>query len=95
VKMLTREAALALGKYGITVNALNIGAIRVETKSGNYAWKRPSESWASEKYPKGGFLSGRVGEPRDAGYLAAFLCAEESQYITGSALRSDGGAMMI
>lgn len=95
IKMLTREAALALGQYGITANALNLGAVRVSSKSGNYPWKRPIKSWQSDKRPKGGYLCGRMGLPEDVGYLVAFLCADESQYITGSSLRADGGAQMV
>jgi glucose 1-dehydrogenase len=45
--------------------------------------------------PYGGFLSGRVGNPADLGYLAAFVAAEESQFINGATLRTDGGAVLI
>lgn len=95
VKMLTREAALALGKYNITVNALNLGAVKIRGKSMGFPWKASAKKWSSAKRPVSGFLSGRVGMPEDAGYLVCFLAAEESQFITGSSLRADGGAMML
>lgn len=95
IKMLTREAALALGKYGITVNTLTIGAIKVKSKSGNPSWKRPVRPASMRNRPAKGFLSGRVGNPEDVAYLVSFLASEESQYMTGSAIRSDGGALMI
>ena len=95
IKMLTREAALALGQYGITVNALNLGAVKVGPKSGSFGWKKVTRSWASDKQPQSGFLSGRLGLPSDAGNLAIFLCLPQAQYITGSSLRMDGGTMML
>lgn len=35
---------------------------------------------------------GRVGDPRDAGLLAAFLCSDGAFYITGQIIGLDGGA---
>jgi 3-oxoacyl-[acyl-carrier protein] reductase len=44
----------------------------------------------------GGYLaslpSGRGGDPRDFGRVAAFLCSEPANYLTGVALSVDGGA---
>lgn len=96
VKMLTREAALALGPYGITVNTLSPGAVRVAPS----AVKKPIVRDFGEtpldfyNYPPGNFLSGRVGQPYDMGFLAAFMADERSVFMTGSDIRSDGGAMM-
>lgn len=96
IKMLTREAALALGRYGITVNTLSPGAVKIaprETKAGiNKTAGRMDLEF--NNYPPSGFLSGRVGSPPDMGYIIVFLADERSQFITGSVLRADGGAMM-
>ena len=35
--------------------------------------------------------AGRGGEPRDFGQIAAFLCSEPANYVTGVALSVDGG----
>ena len=97
VKMLTREAALALGRYGITVNTLSPGAVqtppREYPKAGavNSVCRRDLDF---KNFPPGGFLSGRVGFPYDMGCCIVFLADEQSQFITGSTIRADGGAMM-
>jgi glucose 1-dehydrogenase len=94
IQMMTREAAIAYAPYGVTVNTIAPGAIQVPTRSGNYPFKT-GKPVPHRKMPYGGFLSGRVGNPADLGYLAAFLAAEESQFINGATLRSDGGAVLI
>jgi len=94
IKMLTREAAVELAKYDINVNQLDLGAIRVPTRSGNYSFKvfKPLEF---KNRPEGGFLSGRYGYPFDVGYIVSFLLDERSQFINGAAIRADGGAMCV
>ena len=94
VKMLTREAALELSKYDITVNQLDLGAIMVPSRSGNFISK-PSKPLEFKNRPKGGFLSGRYGYPFDVGYIVSFLLDERSQFINGSSIRADGGAMNV
>lgn len=37
---------------------------------------------------------GRLGEPREIGYLAAFLASDEAAYITGTEIRIDGGSTL-
>jgi glucose 1-dehydrogenase len=96
VKMLTREAALALGPYGITVNTLSPGAVRVPPSAVKKPMTRPpvGETLDFYNYPPGNFLSGRVGQPYDMGFLVAFMADERSVFMTGSDIRSDGGVMM-
>ena len=36
---------------------------------------------------------GRLGEPADIGYGAAWLCSDESAFVTGLALPLDGGLL--
>jgi len=36
--------------------------------------------------------AGKIGDPDDFGRIAAFLCSESAQFVTGSALTVDGGA---
>jgi glucose 1-dehydrogenase len=96
IKMLTREAALALGKYGITVNTLSPGSIQITLPENRRMITKITGRHDPEfnNFPPGGFLSGRVGFPRDMGYYIVFLADEQSQFITGSTIRADGGAMM-
>ncbi|GHT55814.1 beta-ketoacyl-ACP reductase [Spirochaetia bacterium] len=96
LKMLTREAALALGRYGITVNTLSPGAVMVPPSAAKQPMHRPPDPDALGyyNYPPGGFLSGRIGQPFDIGYIAVFLADERSAFMTGSDIRSDGGVQM-
>jgi len=95
IKMLTREAALALGKYGITVNTLSPGAVHIVLpKNRRPVTKSVCRKLEFGNFPPGGFLSGRIGFPADMGYYVVFLADEKSQFITGSTIRADGGAMM-
>jgi glucose 1-dehydrogenase len=100
IKMLTREAALALGRYGITVNTLSPGAIMVKPAASKPKGSiNLANNWFTEvefkNLPPGWFLSGRIGQPHDMGHCIVFLAGEESQFITGSTIRADGGAMMM
>jgi glucose 1-dehydrogenase len=96
IKMLTREAALALGRYGITVNTLSPGSVKVALSAAKPAFilQKQKEEPEFYNYPESGYLSGRIGMPVDIGYIAAFLADERSSFITGSDLRADGGAQM-
>jgi len=96
IKMITREAALALGRYGITVNTLSPGSTQIAPReSRNKIIKHACrQDLDFMNFPPGAFLSGRVGFPRDMGYYIVFLADEQSQFITGSTIRADGGAMM-
>jgi glucose 1-dehydrogenase len=96
IKMLTREAALALGRYGITVNTLSPGSTQITlSENRRTITKRAArEDLEFNNFPPSGFLSGRIGFPFDMGYYIVFLADEQSQYITGSTIRADGGAMM-
>jgi len=38
--------------------------------------------------------SGEIGDPRDFGHVAAFLCSEHARFITGAAIPVDGGQAM-
>ncbi len=94
IKMLTREAAVELSKYDINVNQLDLGAIKVPTRSGNFVPKI-FKTLPFENRPEGGFLSGRYGNPADVGFIVSFLLDERSQFINGTAIRADGGAMIV
>ncbi|MDR3248854.1 MAG: SDR family oxidoreductase [Treponema sp.] len=96
VKMLTREAALALGGYGITVNTLSPGSTTVAPRENKAVLTISAtvQNLSFNNLPPSGFLSGRVGTPADMGYYVVFLADERSQFITGASIRADGGVMM-
>jgi NAD(P)-dependent dehydrogenase (short-subunit alcohol dehydrogenase family) len=37
---------------------------------------------------------GRLGMPEDVGWATAYLCSPAAGFVTGSALRVDGGAVI-
>jgi len=92
IKMLTRESAIEFVKYGITVNTLELGAIEIGIKSGN---PLPLRVIRNKDNPNRKHIMGRMGTPKDVGQLAKFIASEESEYMTGSSIRLDGGRMLV
>lgn len=80
VSTFTKSVALELARLKITVNAVDPGP----TDSG----------WMSNELKEAllpHFPTGRIGEPRDAAKLIAFLASDEAEWITGQIIHSDGG----
>jgi 3-oxoacyl-[acyl-carrier protein] reductase len=69
-----------VGKYGITVNAVDPGP----TDTG---WM--SQEQQQEMLPR--YSLGRLGKPEDAARLVTFLAGPEADWITGQTIRSRGG----
>ncbi|MGA3599820.1 SDR family oxidoreductase [Lysinibacillus agricola] len=80
VSTFTKSVALELAPLNITVNAVDPGP----TNSG---WM--SSELKKVLLPK--FPMGRFGEPSDAAKLIVFLASNESEWITGQIIHSDGG----
>ncbi|ETT57620.1 hypothetical protein BSK66_14450 [Paenibacillus odorifer] len=76
----TRTFAAEVGPKGITVNAINPGP----TDTG---WMTPDLRQQLSKQ----FVTGRVGLPKDAARLVAFLATDDGEWITGQVLHSTGG----
>ncbi len=97
IKMLTRECAIEFAKYGITVNTIEPGAVQIGTKSGKPRPIVPADKVVDEHRRRGGrkFPLGRSGIPSDIGYLVAYLASEESEFISGAAIRADGVSMLM
>lgn len=85
VKMLMATMSTVLGKHGITVNAIAPGVIY--TEMGAFHWDVPEHRAAfAEENP-----IPRLGMPSDIANAAVFLALDESEYITGTTIRVDGG----
>jgi glucose 1-dehydrogenase len=92
IKMLTRECAIEFGRYGITVNAIEPGGVLVEKMMGS-GWKRRTADKKFDRHRV--FPVGRMGLPSDIGHFTAYLASDESEHISGSCIRIDGGSMLI
>jgi len=98
IRMLGRESAIELAKYNITVNTIEPGAIRVNRQSSREVkpFLTPEEMEKASRNPvpiKKKFPLGRVGLPSDVASLACYIASDESEFMTGSAIRLDGGSM--
>ncbi len=80
IDALTRAIAPTLASRDITVNAVNPGP--TDTGWLNAAVKETLR----QRFP-----AGRVGLPKDAAQLVAFLASEAANWITGRILHSEGG----
>ena len=82
---LTRTLALELGKYAITANYIEPGAIVTGLTRENFANPEIAAVWAKKAALR------RLGQPIDIARAALFLASEESAFVTGHGLTVDGG----
>ncbi|UOF90039.1 SDR family oxidoreductase [Fodinisporobacter ferrooxydans] len=82
VDALTLTLSAEVAHKGITVNAVNPGP----TDTG---WM--TDEIQQKLLPR--FPMGRVGQPRDAARLIAFLASDDAEWITGQVIHSEGGFM--
>lgn len=85
---LSRVMALALGEHGINVNVVAPGVINTEMGLS----RRTADEWAAylELYRQQTALR-RVGEAQDIANAVLFLASDESSFMTGQVIVSDGG----
>ena len=85
--------ALDVCDYGIRINNVAPGAIRVRTDEQLIAEGRdPHNTFWDRLGPR--IPLGRVGTPEDIGQAVAFLVSDRASYITGCTLRVDGGLIL-
>jgi 3-oxoacyl-[acyl-carrier protein] reductase len=98
VRQVTRTFAIELGRYGVRVNAvapgwmltgLTRGAEGIPADpDGDPEWQQRMRA-REASYPLG-----RIGTPMDVAYAALYLASPASSFMTGQALRLNGGASM-
>lgn len=90
----TKNAALELSQYNISVNALAPGGI---TTAGTEAASQGASKEQLEEASKA-FMAKipmhRMGEPDDIGKVVLFMASDMSSYMTGSQVVVDGGALL-
>jgi 3-oxoacyl-[acyl-carrier protein] reductase len=88
VNNLSRVMALALGEHGINVNVVAPGVINTEM---GLARRTPAELAAYHELYKQQTALHRVGEAQDIANVVLFLASDDSSFITGQVIVSDGG----
>jgi 3-oxoacyl-[acyl-carrier protein] reductase len=97
---LTRNIAVEVAPYGITVNSVCPGLVRTtrallaekqrETRPKEYEYYKNME-----KSVVGSIPLGRMGEPEDIAKLAVFLASDAANWITGQCFIINGGQVML
>jgi 3-oxoacyl-[acyl-carrier protein] reductase len=92
VRQMTRNAALELGPSGVRVNTIAPGWMLTPlTRMTNGTAAELEERLASRTAMS---VVGRVGTPADVAYAALYLASDASSWVTGQALRLNGGSAM-
>ena len=82
-----RTLARAVAGDGVTMNSLLTGQIATERLFALRGGREAAAELTAKTVP-----AGRAGEPDEMAAAAAFLCSTRAAYITGEAIRVDGGA---
>jgi 3-oxoacyl-[acyl-carrier protein] reductase len=85
VLMLTKAMAVDLAEYGILVNCIAPGSVRVERNSSYYD-QEPLRTALAKGIPLG-----HTGRPADIASAAVFLASDDASFITGASITVDGG----
>jgi 2-hydroxycyclohexanecarboxyl-CoA dehydrogenase len=89
MKVIAREN----GRYGITANAIAPGPIETPLLMAAAGLGEMGERIIENM--KAGTQLRRLGQPDEVAAAVAFLCAEESSYVTGETLGVSGGLGMV
>jgi 3-oxoacyl-[acyl-carrier protein] reductase/meso-butanediol dehydrogenase/(S,S)-butanediol dehydrogenase/diacetyl reductase len=99
---LTQVMAIELATYNIRVNAICPGRFLTDLSDYGIALQMASEKGISVTEAAHLIHAdavqhtplGRLGYPKDAAGLIAFLCSDEASFITGQSINVDGGRLM-
>lgn len=86
MNMMTRQAAVELGPFGITVNAIAPGLVATDMNRDYLVENADYVTRLMDRTPLG-----RMGTEADVAAAASFLCSSAADYITGQVLYVDGG----
>ncbi|MGK7908980.1 MAG: SDR family NAD(P)-dependent oxidoreductase [Synechococcus sp.] len=86
MEVLAKHYAIALAPRGITVNIVTPGYVKTQAWDG-YLDALPEIA----RVPQQSTPMGRWGQPEDIAPLVAFLCSQDSGFITGQHIYVDGG----
>jgi 3-oxoacyl-[acyl-carrier protein] reductase len=81
-----KTLARQLAGDGITFNTILTGRILTDRITSNYGSVEEAEKAAAAEVP-----AGRLGTVEELAAVAAFLCSGPASYVTGEAIRVDGG----
>lgn len=81
-----KTLARQLAGDGITLNTILTGRIATDRIAQNYGSVENAEKAAAQEVP-----AGRLGTVEELAAVAAFLCSGPASYVTGEAIRVDGG----
>lgn len=82
---MTRGLALDLGKFGITANYIEPGAIQTGMTEAAFSDETTAAVWAKKAALR------RLGEPLDIARAALFLASDDAGFVSGHGLTVDGG----
>jgi NAD(P)-dependent dehydrogenase (short-subunit alcohol dehydrogenase family) len=72
-----RALAAEVGRDGVTINALSLGAMN---------------NFEGHEHAAAATIVGRAGSPEDVGAAALYLCSDEASWMTGQTIPLNGGA---
>jgi NAD(P)-dependent dehydrogenase (short-subunit alcohol dehydrogenase family) len=90
VIMMTKVAAGEWAPHGVRVNAVCPGVLRTPMWDADVARGAIDEQFYLDVVP-----AHRLGMPSEVGRLVVYLCSDDAQYMTGSALTIDGALTAI
>lgn len=90
INLLMKSISIALGKYGITCNAVLPGCILTDINREQILRRKPAlKAYFLKRIPLR-----RLGKPDDLAGAFLFFASEDSAYCTGSTLVVDGGIVV-
>lgn len=82
-----KTLARQLAGDGVTANTILPGSIETDRSLSRFSSREQASAYAETAIP-----ARRMGTVEELAALAAFLCSEQAGYITGQAIRVDGGS---
>ncbi|MAZ41037.1 short-chain dehydrogenase [bacterium] len=86
INQLMKSIAIALGKYGITANAVLPGTVLTDINRKELTEDKELLDYFVKRTP-----TGRLAEPKDIASAVAFFARDDASSITGTTLIVDGG----